>query len=57
MTNGVIATLTADSTNVTVAVKANRVLACRVNCKAIGAPGIAANSKMPIVASGANGNM
>ncbi len=47
--------LTTESTKVMAAAKANCVLDFRVNCKAIGVPGIAASSKMPILASEVSG--
>jgi hypothetical protein len=39
--------LNSESTKVMAAAKARRVFAWRVNCNAIGVPGIAASSKMP----------
>ena len=55
--NGVNAMLASDSTKVITAANAKRVLAMRVNCKAIGVPGIAASSNMPTLASGVRGKI
>ena len=49
--------LTRESTNVMAAAKGRRVFALRVNCNAIGVPGIAASSRMPTLASGVTGKM
>ena len=54
MASGVIATPTSERTNVIAAAKASRAFTIRVNCKAIGVPGMAANSKIPILASVGN---
>ena len=53
--SGVMAMLTTERTKVMAAANANLVLALRVNCKAMGVPGIAASSNMPILAAGARG--
>src|SRR5690349_12915612 len=57
MAKGVMAMLTSDSTKVRAAAKASRVFARRVNCNAIGVPGIAASNIMPILASGVSGKI
>jgi hypothetical protein len=52
---GVRTMLASESTRVMTAPNAKRVLALRMYCKAIGVPGMAANSRMPILASGVSG--
>jgi hypothetical protein len=57
MAKGVIAMLTNESTKVITAANARRVLALRVNCRAMGVPGMAPKRRMPILASGVSGNV